>query len=826
MTRVTFNRSSIASAISTALLVSMPAMSYAEEQASAETDEAQIERIQVTATHRLVAQEELPFNISSVLGSDIERNNIVDNTELLRNVAGITIIDRGHRNGALANSMVVRGINVDNGVAGANVGLSTAPTVATYVDSTPVFANFLLKDLQRVEVLRGPQGTLYGSGALGGTVRYIMNRPDADLTEGSFKFDIGQTDGSDGENMAFDGMFNMPITDKSAVRIVLSHIDNDGVIDHPLLYKLDDNGIPMVEADDGSCASPRDSGLTADEIVYNGACYESKDDVDTVEITYVKVAFGWEVTDNVNLLLTHHYQEDEIGGRRAVTRGADYLGNEYGEYDNGSTLLEPSERDMSLTSLELSADLGFATLTSNTSFYEHDGNGWRDNTGLWVSGGRDWYNAWYRGNPRPASHVEAGFDEEALVQELRLVSNNDGNDKIDWILGVYYMDQDRETNNFSHLRGLEEYGVACNELPDDAPCWSWWVGAPTDKDFTYIRKETFEDLAIYGELTYHLTDDLHLTAGARWFDNSLENETAINAYYGQPREIPFEDFPDQDEDDVLLKFNLAYDISDTLMTYATYSEGFRRGGSNAIPTDGPFAELNPETVETFEKDTVKNYELGLKGFGDWYSFSADIYFVDWEDPQLNTGTAWWAFFMAQNGESAETKGFEAEFNIAVSQNLNMHFGYSYTDAELSDDVIQPQTGGIVAESGASLPGVAENVFSASLNHTMQLTDEIEMLSNISAYYQSDTTNHISETSTIYDEFDSFTIFNASVQFLMDNWGLTVYAKNIGNEEGVTASYPDAYLSTDTGAFENYYGNNQKEYIATPRTIGAAISYKF
>ncbi|MFT6529527.1 MAG: outer membrane receptor protein involved in Fe transport [Psychrosphaera sp.] len=816
MKNATFKKSVITSAVSTALLMSFSTL--AAEQAESKVEKGDIERIKVTATHRKVSQEELPFNISSVLGSDIEEQNITDSSELLRNVAGITIVDKGHRNGGTANNMIVRGINVESGVSGADVGQSTVPTVSTYVDSTPIFANFLLKDIERVEVLRGPQGTLYGSGALGGTVRYVMNKPDADLTEGSIKLDLSQTDGSDGSNMTFDAMYNMPITDKSAVRFVVGKMDNDGIIDMPNLYQLDDEGVPLVSADDGSCKSASSSALSASELVNNGACYHAMKDVDSVDITYVKAAYGVEVSDGIQLTLTHHYQTDEIGGRRAVTRGADYNGNAYDDYENGSTLLEPSERDVSLTSLEVEADFGFATLTSNTSSYDHQGSGWRDNTSLWVSGGRDWYNAWYTGNPRPASHVEAGFEDTALVQEFRLVSNEDSNSKIDWIAGVYYMDQERITTNLSHLRGLEYYGVADGGR--------WWVGAPTDKDLTYIRQEKFEDMAVYGELTYNFSDDFRATVGARWFDNTLKNNTAIDAYYGQAREIESVPFPTQAESDVLMKLNLSYDFNDNTMAYATYSEGFRRGGSNAIPTDGPFAELNPESVETYGKDTVKNYELGIKGFSRGLTYSADIYMVKWDDPQLNTGTAWWAFFMAQNGIAAETSGLELESSVALTDDVTMRVGYAFTKAELTDDLIQPQSLAVTAEAGQQLPGVAEHVFSLNLSHSTEIMYGIDMTSRLSGYYQSESTNTVVPTSTLYDEFDGFSIWNASVNFIKGDWGVSIYIKNLGNEEGVTGSYPDSYLSTDTGVFENFYGNNQKDFIARPQTMGASVSYLF
>ncbi|MDO6720638.1 TonB-dependent receptor [Psychrosphaera sp. 1_MG-2023] len=822
MKNATFKKSVITSAVSAALVMSFSSLAV-EQQADTQVEKGDIERIKVTATHRKVSQEELPFNISSVLGSDIEDQNISDSAELLRNVAGITIVDKGHRNGGTTNSMIIRGINVESGISGADVGQSTVPTVSSYVDATPIFANFLLKDIERVEVLRGPQGTLYGSGALGGTVRYVMNKPDPEITEGSLKLDLSKTDGSDGNNMTLDAMFNMPINDKSAVRFVVGKLNNDGIIDMPNLYQLDDEGVPLVKADNGSCVSASSSALTASELVNNGSCYHSQKDVDSVDITYFKAAYGIAITDDVQLTLTHHFQTDEVGGRRAVTRGADYNGNVYDDYEHGATLLEPSERDVNLTSMEIEADFGFATLTSNTSSYDHQGSGWRDNTSLWVSGGRDWYNAWYTGNPRPASHVEAGFEDKALVQEFRLVSNEDPNSKIDWIAGVYYMDQERVTTNLSHLRGIEYYGAA-DVNASGAP--RWWVGAPTDKDLTYIRHETFEDLAIYGELTYKFSDDFRATVGARWFDNTLKNNTAIDAYYGQAREIESVPFPTQEESDVLVKLNLSYDINDNNMVYATYSEGFRRGGSNAIPTDGPFAELNPESVETYGKDTVKNYEVGVKGFARGFTYSADVYMVKWDDPQLNTGTAWWAFFMAQNGIAAETSGLELESSVALTEDITMRVGYAFTKAELTDDLIQPQSLSVTAEAGQQLPGVAEHVLSFNISHTTEITNDIEMTSRLSGYYQSESTNSVVPTSSIYTEFDGFSIWNASVNFIKDDWGLSLYIKNLGNEEGVTGSYPDSYLSTDTGVFENFYGNNQKDFIARPQTIGASVSYQF
>ena len=787
-----------------------------------------LEEILVTASRREQRIEDIPYNISAVDGGDIEDQNILDSAELMRSIAGVSVIDRGYRNGGHVNSLIIRGINVDNGVNG-DVPLSAAATVATYVDNTPLFANFLLHDIQRVEVMRGPQGTLYGSSALGGTIRYIMNRPDASAFDASVGVTYGQTEHSDGDNVAIDGMVNIPLSDTAAFRLSAGSVENEGVIDYVNLYQLQD-GKPVVLSDSGECLSVNDSSLTNEELAFNESCYTSKKDADDVSIKYARASLRFQPSDELDIQLNYQWQEDEVGARRTITRGADYFGNAYNEKDqSGSTMLEPSERDAQLMSLDVEWDLGFATFTSSTSSYEHNGNGWRDNTSLWVTdrgGFANWFDILYPGNPRPVAHVEAGFEEDAFVQEFRLVSN-DSDSSIDWTVGVYYMDQDRDVSNFSYLLGLNEYGDACTALGDGCPTGGqWWMGAPLSEiDFYYVRKENFTDLALYGEVTWHVADDWHITGGLRWFDNELKNTTAMDFPLFEGVVVPFNEFPTQTEDDIQFKLNVAYDINDSMMAYGTISEGFRRGGSNAIPASGFFAELNPESVNAYKADTVRNFEVGIKGSTDRVRYSADIFYVDWQNPQLNTATVWWGFFMAQNGDSAETTGIEAEAQFLLTDNLELSLGYGHASAELSGDLYQPQDGSLLAQDGHRLPGTADNTATAALQHSLDMSNGMSLTTRLSAYYQSDSINSVQDN-TIQDKFGGFSLWNFQATLSSDSWSAAFFVKNIGDEQAVTGNYPSAYMSTDTGTFENYYGNNQRDYIATPRTIGLALKYNF
>ena len=165
-------------------------------QESDEDTANDIEEVVVTATSRETSIFEVPYNISAVSGSDIDSKGIQDTAELLRSFAGISTIDRGSRNAGTVNNIRIRGLNVDSNAL-QDYPVSAAAAVSTYVDKTPVFANFLLKDLNRVEVLRGPQSTLYGSGALGGTVRYIKNKPSLDGFSSRVNLTASQVKGSD-----------------------------------------------------------------------------------------------------------------------------------------------------------------------------------------------------------------------------------------------------------------------------------------------------------------------------------------------------------------------------------------------------------------------------------------------------------------------------------------------------------------------------------------------------------------------------------------------------------------------------------------------------
>jgi iron complex outermembrane recepter protein len=802
-----FNKSTIASAISAALLLSTSSLVSAQETAANENKT--IERIEVTANRRVQSIQEVPYNISAVSGDDLQSGNIVDASEMMRNVAGITVVDRGYRNSGAVNGVIIRGINVDGGANG-DVALSAVPTVASYVNDTPIYANFILKDIQMVEVLRGPQGTLYGSGSLAGTVKYRMNQPETDEFYGSAGMSFGQTKGSAGNNLNLDVMVNVPLTDKLAFRANLGKIDNDGIVDYTTLYQLDSNNY-----------APEPVG---GDIASGGPSFKSVEDADTVDITYGRASLKLQATDNLSILLSHQQQKDEIGGRRQVTRGNHWTtGSEqaFGEYENGAAQLEPSDRDVKLTALEVEWDLGFATLTSSSSDYTHEGNSVSDNTGFYAQ--QNWFADLYYGSPRPMAKAVRGYKEDAFVQELRLVSNETKHN-IDWVLGLYYMDQDSLSTQDSYMPGYQEWAGAA---------FSWWPTMAdfgmvyTDNDFHYVRSQNFKDKAIFGEITYHLSDDFRATLGVRSFKNEFVNDTVLSLpiwpYLGAEPSF------NTKEDDTLFKLNLSYDLSADTMVYGTIAEGYRRGGANAVPLTGNLAE-RPEWQQ-YESDSAVNYEVGIKGYlaDRAHTYTLSAFRIDWQNPQLNTAS-YWGFFTVTNGESAQTQGIELELEGYLSNELHYSLGYAYVDATLTDDFYVPAsvfsdaTYRKQADDGARLPSSPKHTLSLSLDYTQEVMNDWLWISQINTYYQSDSLNYLGDSATLQADISGFSIWNASTRISAEKWDLTLYVKNLFNEDGVTGLITEGHMGTDPA--ENFLGNSSKDYISLPRTIGLAATYRF
>ena len=777
-----------------------------------------LEEIIVTATRREMNASDIPFNISAITGEEIDAANITDMQELMRAMPGISVSDGGGRFAENNNVITIRGLNVDP--AATDRRFLSDPTVSTYVGDTPVFANFVLKDVKRVEAMRGPQGTLYGSGSLGGTVRFVMNEPATDGLDARIDTSVGTTSGSPGQNFSADIMLNIPLTDDLAFRFSSGIIDNDGVIDYVNVYATDNNGVPLAENGD---------------IAYGKPIYKNNKQADTVDVDYARAAVKWTPNDNFEATLTHMNQTGEYGGRRQVTTGQDGWGEYYEDYEIGAVINEPSSNESEFTSLEMTYDLGFATLSSSTSHYDRSYEGTSDNTGFFAAKG--WLNYYgYGYMPRPAMAAERQNSEKAFVQELRLVSN--GNQNIDWTIGAFYMDQEASAAQQTRARGFQEWWAAASgPVPYQGyladPPYNYiglYYNPDSNITFDWTHDRDFTDFALFGEVTWDLSETVAATIGARYFDNEdkVVSQTAFPIFYVYNPVV--EDT--QEDDDILLKFNLAWDYNDTTMVYGTISEGYRRGGTNAAPVRPDESFPNDPEWGSFGSDMVMNYEIGIKRQKDSFNFTAAAFYVDWSDPQVNVATPSGAYYAVANGDSASSVGLETEFNWAVSDAVTVFGGYTYVDASLTKDLYLHDSSELTsgksalrATDGAQLPGTAKNTINIGAKHETILDNGLLLVSRIDGYYQSEVENSILNIDPDWAAtLPGFDLWFMSTTLVSEHWTASLVAKNLFNERGTVATYKEEYMTSDIA--NGFYGTGQKDFITAPRTITLKASYRF
>ena len=807
-----FNKTKIALAIALASSI-LPHTNQANA-----VESATLEEIVVTATRREMNASDIPFNISAITGDEIEAANITDVQELMRAMPGITVADGGGRFAENNNVITIRGLNVDPSATDRR--FLSDPTVSTYVGDTPVFANFVLKDIERVEAMRGPQGTLYGSGSLGGTVRFVMNEPSTEEFDARIDTSIGTTSSSPGQNFSADIMLNIPLSDELAFRFSSGIIDNDGVIDYANVYATDADGIPLAEGGD---------------IAYGKPIYTNNKQADTVDVGYSKAALKWTPNDDFEATLTYMNQKGDYGGRRQVTSGPDGWGEYYGDYEIGAVINEPSSNESEFTSLEMTYDLGFATLSSSTSQYDRSYEGISDNTGFFAAKGwLYWYGYGYM--PRPAMAAERQNSEKAFVQELRLVSNGDQN--VDWTIGAFYMDQEASAAQQTRARGFQEWWAAASgPVPYQGylvdPPYSYiglYYNPDSNITFDWTHDRAFTDFALFGEVTWNLSEKLAATVGARYFDNEdkVTSQTSFPIFYVYNPTI--EDT--QEDSDTLLKFNLAWDYSETAMVYGTISEGYRRGGTNAAPVRPDESFPNDPEWSSFGSDTVMNYEVGIKSQLDRLNYTMSAFYVDWSDPQVNVATPSGAYYAVANGNSASSKGIETEFNWAFSDTITMFGGYTYVDASLSNDLYLHDASDLTsgkselrATNGAQLPGTPKNTINIGAKHEQILDSGLLLITRVDGYYQSDVENSILNIDPDWaTTLDGFDLWFMSTTLVADHWTASLVAKNLFNERGTVATYKEEYMTSDV--VNGFYGTGQKDFITAPRTITLKASYRF
>lgn len=790
-----------------AAAVMIAASGSALAQTDSATDEARVlEEIVVTATRREQSVQEIPYNISAISGAQLESTSLSNASDLLLQIPGVfvPIISGGLDN--LVNNISIRGINANNPSSGGIQNI-TDPSVTTYIGDTPLFWNIKLTDVSRVELLRGPQGTLYGSGSVGGTVRYIFNDPDPEEFSAKINVQTSVTNDSDESNYSGDIMINVPLSDSWAARFVGGFEELGGFIDSAGLWVRDSGRLQSGPHRGNGPATPSGDYLTSGPILH-GLVEDTDDD----SSWYARASIKGDLGDNTTATLTYIHQEDTNGNRstRHIEDVATTSGPRNLEFDQA---LGEGESTVDLVSLELSVDLGFATLTSSTAYTRSEYERNESISGLYQS--LDDCCGLYFGYPRILANSFISEKDDVFTQEFRLVSQGDSS--VDWIVGGFYKSQEKQGGFIEEIFGYDDWLIAAG-----FPEWSVSQGlsmdpAYIDIPFEFQRTIDYEDIAVFGEVTYHLSDRWQITGGARffWQDFSQDQRTRFPycSFFCASDGVDLLGTTSltiqQDFQDSLFKLNTSYKLSDDAMFYLTVSEGFRHGGANGLPTTGPLA-VDPSLLQ-FDSDSVLNFETGLKGYlaDGRVSYTAAYFRADWDDVQLDTFVGPLATPAAVNGNSALSQGIELELTARVNDNLDINFGYAYTDAELTEDAV---LGDRPVFDGDPLPGVSEHAFSIFANYLVPLSSGNEILFHLDGSYRSDFETTFNSAHPNYSDLSGFKVVNATVNWRSEKLTVGLFANNLTDEEGITST---TFVSPPARA-----------NIMRPRTYGISLTYDF
>ncbi len=658
-----------------ALAITTPAIA----QDAADEDEGNI--IIVTATKRDANLQDIPFSINAQTAEDIQKSGAVTLEDLSRNVAGLSVQNLGPGQSQVS----VRGVSAGQ-VVRDQPGVKEQ--VGVYLDESVISLSLFtpdldLFDLNRVETLRGPQGTLFGSGSVGGTIRYITNQPKIGVTEGAVEGNLNLVDGDDiGGHLK--GAVNIPMGDKAALRAVGYYTRYGGFI----------NAIGPAGGDDVN-SGERYGGRIA-------LTLEPSDNLSiTPRIVYQKVkADGFNRQEIYNL-----YANPFTTTRPAVT---------FDERQQYLLLREGFEDETLIADLKLDVGLGGAKLTSVTSYINRDILVSRDASALTGSVSVDLgYPA--AGVLLPSNLVDT-TDLETWTQEVRVASDNDS--PFQWVLGAFYSKIDRVYMQRLPTPGYDAFTDATLGAGTAAATRN---GFPADSPYNADLPYDIKQFAIFGEVSYDISDALTATAGGRYYDfketrsfksgglfSNLDNRTDSTKSSGfTPR------------------FLLSYDVSEDVSINAQASKGFRLGGVNDplnLPLCSPADAALFGGFQSYDDETLWNYELGVKSQGRGFTFNAAGFYNDIRNLQVTLDAGTCSSRIVFNVPKAHSMGVEFELGLSPADGLDLNLSGSLIEAEFDTTLPGALTAATGIRDGNRLPSVPKFQLSASGSYEFPVSD--------------------------------------------------------------------------------------------------------
>lgn len=741
-----------------------------------------IEEVVVTAEKRASTVQNTPLSITALSGRQMQQAGITTVTQVAETVPGISL----RSSGPGQTELEMRGMSSSGG---------SSPTVGFYLDETPltppaaslngkVVIDPDLFDLARVEVLRGPQGTLYGSGSMGGTIKLLTNPPDTSHYYGQIDTTLAGTVGG-GVNPTGKAMVNIPlVTDKAALRIVVEERYVSGWID-----RIVDTPFPMPVNPSASCAPYLDCSRGN----VTGAPSRTIPNVNTELQQSARASLLLKPIEDLTINTTFMFQRIDMGGYNQfdMPPGQSSLAH-YQPFDTR----EPFSDDFKLFSTTANYNLDFATLTSATSYWERDERQSQDAS-------EAIYSLLNSFGLSPAGFVPTLFTEEDISnqfsEELRLASTGDSRFK--WLVGVFYS-------------RLESIFRDTNTAPGDA--YLSVGGAPANpRGIVYDANNPYhvDQYAVFGEASYKVLNNLTATVGLRYFSYDTkvdESESGIGTTSGNA--TPTTATYSTSASGITPKFNLSYQPTSNLTFYTEIAKGFRPGGVNLpIPTSIGCTLTN----EVYRPDTSWNYELGEKArlFDGRLTVNADVYYIDWSNVQqlINQRCG---YPLTQNAGNARSYGPELEISARLTDDLTLTFSGAYTNATLTSVNPSLTIANPALIAGTPILNIPKFTESTSLTYRHPVTDDYEFVGRISNSYVGTST----DISYNYQKLEPYDLISVRAGLVGPRWSAFLFVDNATNKH--------AELSINTTSFSWIIPSLTRVATNLPLTAGLNIAYKF
>jgi outer membrane receptor protein involved in Fe transport len=732
----------------------LPVVAAAQEATSADGSQPQsagitLDTITITATKRATSVQDTPLAVTAITAETLKDTGAVDVKDYARLVPGLSVQD----NGPGASRLSMRGI-YSTGEATTSVYYDETPvsgTMGTTNDAGGRSPELDLFDVERIEALRGPQGTLYGAGSMGGSVRVIFEKPWLDSFAGKVETGYAVTEGGD-PSWNTHLMLNLPlIKDVLGARAVLYKSHSGGYIDNT---------------------------------------YLGKDNVNDADREGGRLMLRYKPTDDLTIDASFSSANTEAGPAFWSPRS----GVRYGSV---ARTLAPYEDHTHISNVTLNWDLGWATLTGVSSYF--------DRTSLYSIDTTQLFELYAAALPAYRSYLQSLSPAVLLYpgstrngsNEWRLASN--GNEVFDWTTGVFA--ENRRNGLFSEIA-----------LADAAS------GEALTPYQLIMRRHIYDQLkqqAVFGETTWHATDKLDATLGLRYY----RYDKLVTGYIDIPMALigaPLRSLSSvkADENGWLKKLNVAWHASKGLMFYATVADGMRPGGANQV------IGLS-EALTAYRSDSLWNYELGAKTswLDDSLRLNAALYQIDWKDMQITGVTANGSYGFLTNAGKARLRGSEWELTYRPLAGLELGATANYIDAKLVADQINNdvQVTSTLGRKGDRIPYIPRLTASLYGSWRWSLSSTLDGMARVDSSYVDEAYSTFRPTDPARARFGGYATVNArmGVENADGRWSAYLYANNLFDRFAVvTANYNTAFYPQGMA------------YSLTPRTIGVDVQYNF